>query len=549
MKKMTILKSVIFCSALALTVSGCKSTNNLEAIQVDPYTLTSNYRNVRIEGIGYKSEQFTEHKKTVEVGNATKEQTTYIIEDVKVLVVPVDFSDAPYSWYNDTEEGARQELEKVFFGGPEDMEWYSLREYYKSSSFGKCNVTGSVAPWWHTGISYTSIEKDTDTGYADTGYASKIAIEIQNYYRVHNDEINLADYDANKDGYVDTIIMVYTAPIETTGSLWWAFCSSVGSQIGNYTANGKKEAANRFFWASYRFLYERWNPQSGEPDQYTSDEIKAGQDMHGNPIHPDAHTMTHEFGHCLSLPDYYITDYNTSDYAGMGGLDMMDYNVGDHNAYSKMCYGWINPRRIAGTKGSITLTMNSTTTTGDTIIIPAPDKWNDTYMDQYLMIEFLTPEGVAKADGEQRYLGHYPLYYNRAGIRIIQIDSRLGLYQYSGAGDQAGYKFAGYTPSVKTSLNSAYVRVAADNTATRSCFPKYKLAEIIPATGKSIKTFNGSQANASCLYYEGDGFGMNGVWEDFKLNGVSGEKDREFGFKIHVDKIDGNKSATITISR
>ena len=542
MKKMTILKSVIFCSALTLTVTGCK-TSNLEAIQVDPYTLGANYRNVRIQGTGYSAEQFTEHSRIVEEGNVTKEQKTYVVEDVKVLVVPVDFTDAPYSWYNDTEDGARAELEKVFFGGPEDMQWYSLAEYYRSSSFGKCNVTGSVAPWWHTGVSYSSIDKE------DTSYATRTAGAIRDYYREHNDEINLAQYDANKDGYVDTIVMIYTAPITTTGEVWWAFCSSTGASTGKYTENGKKEEVNRYFWASYRFLYERWNQQSGESAQYSSEEIKAGQDIHGNPIHPDAHTMTHEFGHCLSLPDYYITDYNTSDYGAMGGLDMMDYNVGDHNAYSKMCYGWINPRRIAGTKGKITLTMNSTTTTGDAIIIPAADGWNNTYMDQYLLIEFLTPEGVAKADGEQRYLGHYPLYYNRAGIRILHIDSRLGLFQYSGTGDQAGYKFAGYTPGVKTTLEHAYVRVAADNTATRSCFPKYKIAEVVPSNGKSIKTFPGSQADATCLYYEGASFGMNGVWEDFKLNGTTGEKDKEFGFKIHVDKIDGNNSATITISR
>ena len=541
MRKMTILKSMIF-SALAVCVTGCPSGSNLEAIKVDPYTLKSNYRDVRVLGTGYPGEQFTKLERVVEEGGVSKQQSTYVVQNVRALVVPVDFTDAPYSWYNDTEDGAREELRKVMFGGPDEMQWYSLAEYYKASSFGTCNITGTVTPWWHTGVSYKSITKE------NTGYASEIAVQIQDYYREHNDEINLADYDANQDGFVDTIIMIYTAPITTTGEVWWAFCSHVSGAFGKYTPSGNREGANRFFWASYRFLYERWNPRTGQPSQYTSEEIKAGVDMDGNPIHPDAHTMTHEFGHCLSLPDYYITDYNENDYGGMGGLDMMDYNVGDHNAYSKMCYGWVNPRRISGTKGKLTLTMNSTTRTGDTIIIPAPNGWNDTYMDQYLLVEFLTPEGVAKADGEQPYLGHYPLYYNRAGIRITQIDSRLGVYQYSGAGDQAGYHFAGYTPGVSTNIQQAYVRVAADNTATRSCYPKYKIAEVLPSDGKSIKS-HGSKADTECLYFEGASFGMDGIWEDFKLNGVSGEKDRDFGFKIHVDKIDGNNSATITISR
>ena len=542
MKKMTILTGILFSAALVVTVSGCKG-DKLSAIQVDPYTLAANYRNLRIKGIGYSGEQFTEHSEMREVDGKQVMKSTYVIEDVKALVVPVDFTDYPYTDYANSEEEMNAELTKVFFGDEDDMEWYSLAGYYKSTSFGKCNISGSVAPVWHTNQKVSQINKD------ETGYAANLAVQIQDYYRSHS-EINLAEYDANQDGFIDSLIMIYTAPITTTGELWWAFCSSVSGAFGKYTKTGNLEGAHRFFWASYRFLYERWNRQSGEAEQYTSSEIKAGVDIHGNPIHPDAHTMTHEYGHVLSLPDYYITDYAASDYGAMGGLDMMDYNVGDHNAYSKMMYGWINPRRIAGTKGKITLTLNSTTTTGDTIIIPAPGKWNDTYLDQYLVVEFLTPEGVAKQDGTERYLGHYPLYYNKAGIRILHIDSRMGVYTYTGTGDTGSYKFTGYTwNTTPPDSTKTYVKVAADNTASRSCFSKYKLAEVLPSDGKSIKAHN-SKATTDCLYFEGQSFGVaGGAWADFKLNGISGEKDEEFGFKITIDKIDGNKSATITISR
>ena len=559
MKKLTVLTALLFSAAMSLSVTGCKKDpvnpeppvdNSLKAVQVDPYTLGSNYRNLRIKGYGYSGEQFTEHKQKVTVDGETKTATTYVIEDVKALVIPVDFTDAPYTLYGESEESTRAELEKVFFGGPEDMQWYSLKEYYASSSFGKCNISGTVGPWWHTGVDWQSLPSTTESGKKvyNTAYSQTLAIQIQDYYRAHPNEINLSEYDANKDGFIDSLIMIYTAPIRTTGDLFWAFCWSVPGAWGKYNTSGNLEGVNRFFWASYRFLYERKNRQNGEEEQYTSEEIKAGVDVHGNPIYPDAHTMTHEYGHVLSLPDYYITDYDAADYGAMGGLDMMDYNVGDHNAYSKMMYGWINPRRITGLEGSITLTLNSTTTTGDTIIIPAPGEWNNTYLDQYLVIEFLTPDGVAKQDGEERYLGHYPLYYNQPGIRILHIDSRMGLYQASGSGDNAGYKFVGYTWTTSTDLSQAYVRVAADNTKSKSCFPKYKLAEVLPSDGRSIKAHN-SEADTECLYFEGDGFGENGVWENYKLNGISGEKDKDFGFKIHVDKINGKQSATITISR
>ena len=529
MKKMTILKGMIFCTALTMTVAGCKG-NNLEAIQVDPYTLVSNYRDVRVLGTGYAGEQFTEHSRIVDDNGVTKQQKTYVVEDVKVLVVPVDFTDAPYSWYNDTEDGARAELNKVFFGGPDDMQWYSLAEYYKSSSFGQCNVTGYVAPWWHTGVKYTTITK------SNTGYAEEIATDIQDYYREHNDEINLADYDANKDGFVDTIVMVYTAPITTTGEVWWAFCWSVSGAYGHYPKDGSfgsEMGVNRFFWASFNFMYEK-----GPNSYYTSAEIKSGV------AKPDAHTMTHEFGHCLSLPDYYVTDYNGSDYAGMGGLDMMDNNIGDHNAYSKILYGWINPRRIDGSYGSITLDINSTTRTGDTIIIPASGEWNNTYLDQYVMIEFLTPEGVAVKDGEERYLGYYPQYYNKAGIRITHVDSRMGVW----TAGTSKYEFGGYTWATSTDMDRSYVGIAADNTANDSAYPLYKQIEVLPKDGKSMKTHKGDSGN-DWLYMAGDEFGAVGCWDNFKLNGTDGTQEKEFGFKIRVDAIDGFNKATLTISR
>jgi M6 family metalloprotease-like protein len=45
----------------------------------------------------------------------------------------------------------------------------------------------------------------------------------------------------------------------------------------------------------------------------------------------------------LGLPDYYDYDDTTGPKGGVGGWDMMDYNGGDHNAFSKYLLGWIDP--------------------------------------------------------------------------------------------------------------------------------------------------------------------------------------------------------------
>ena len=155
MKKLSLITGVVLSALMGLTVVGCGNKNNsssssddvdkdaLAAVEVDPYSLTSNYRDLRIKGRGYAGEQFTEHSRLVDDNGVTKEEKTYVVENVRALVVPVDFTDYPYSLYNDTEDGAREELRKVMFGTPEEMEWYSLAEYYKQSSFGKCNISAN----------------------------------------------------------------------------------------------------------------------------------------------------------------------------------------------------------------------------------------------------------------------------------------------------------------------------------------------------------------------------------------------------------------------
>ena len=531
MKHISILRAILLATLACTSVTGCGGSK-LEVVQVDPYELGANHRNMRINGIGYSGEQYTEKM------NADF-KTTYVIEDVKALVVPVDFIDVPITTYG-TDEHVHDILKAAVFGTREENAWYSLKEYYASSSFGQCNITGTVLPTWHWNDTVANINKNKK----DTGLAARIAVKIQDYYREHpitledGSEVNLSHFDSNQDGLIDSIIMIYSAPITTTGEIWWAFCSSVSGAYGKYTRTGNLEGANRFFWASMKFLFEKGG--SGEDAYYSNEEIAAGT------VKPDAHTLTHEYGHVLSLPDYYVTDYNGSDYSAMGALDMMDYNIGDHNAFSKMLYGWINPKRVAGTSGKVTVELKSTTKTGDTIIIPAPGEWNNTYLDQYLMVEFLTPEGVAEQDGKAKYLGKYPLYYSKAGVRITHVDARMGLRTYS----SGKWQFSGYTwTTTPPEKNSSYISFAADNTASDSCFPDYKLIEVVPANGKTQKQRGGAAADDSCLYYQGDVFGTKGIHDKFMFNGIDGTKNVKFGFKISVDKIDGNESATITISR
>jgi hypothetical protein len=180
------------------------------------------------------------------------------------------------------------------------------------------------------------------------------------------------------------------------GDTFWAFTT-----WANNDSDKSSPMANTYCWASYDFMYEGYGTSK-----------------------VDAHTFIHETGHMMGLEDYYSYKDSSNDAfsAPMGCIDMMDYNIIDHDAYSKFAYGWVNPYKIdhAGT-----LTLRPSESTGDCAIIPTSGGWNGNAFDEYMMIEYYTPTGLNESDSESRYEGTYPLGFSENGIRIYHVDSRL----------------------------------------------------------------------------------------------------------------------------
>jgi hypothetical protein len=185
-----------------------------------------------------------------------------------------------------------------------------------------------------------------------------------------------------------------------------------------------------YAWASYDFMYEG----------YGSSEV-------------DGHTYIHETGHVLGLDDYY--SYTEGDWGAAGGLDMMDYNVLDHNAYSKFFLGWSDPFVVDGTKAATTINLSPFESSGQFILIN--DEWNGSAFDEYLAIEFYTPTGLNYQDSRVGgYPGNNVRGFTVPGIKIYHVDARLGLFSStSGA-------FLSYTDSAVGSASS-YPFIAHSN--------------------------------------------------------------------------------------
>ena len=51
---------------------------------------------------------------------------------------------------------------------------------------------------------------------------------------------------------------------------------------------------------------------------------------------------------CLVFYDYYDYEEGLRPDGGLGGADMMDYTVGDHNSFTKIILDWTTPLVVSG---------------------------------------------------------------------------------------------------------------------------------------------------------------------------------------------------------
>ena len=317
----------------------------------------------------------------------------------KVLVIPVEFNDSP------APSSMVEDLEKAFFGTSEETGWESLKSYYYKSSYGKLTIDGTVLEPFNTGKNvgyydnlYAQYLEDLDAYYnyeTDT-YPDNVEYSIiKSALEYYDDQINYDDYDTDNDGYIDSIYVIYTRDYDYEGDTnWWAY-------------------TYEYFTDDYEFY------DGVEADFYTFMSIQFFSDkLQEKTVKYNCETVIHETGHLLGLDDYYDYTENKGPEGGIGGGDMMDYNVGDHNAFSKVLLGWINPYVLTGSNVSITL--NSFEKSGDCIIVPK--NWNGSFYSEYFIIDYYTPTGVnAFVKGKSGLFGTY-------GIRIYHINAELLSY-------------------------------------------------------------------------------------------------------------------------
>lgn len=381
--------------------------------------------------------------------------------DAKLLVVPISFANYTCSKTHLGCKDTRVQIQNAFFGKESHTMGESVASYYAKSSFGKLRITGEVTPWYES--SYRLEEIKTDVSYR---LLSQLLTDAITWVK---SKVDISIYDQNQDGFIDSACFIYTAPYEEDTNLW-AFQSSL-----NATSNIASPNVKNFLWASCSFM------------NLTNAFSK-----------PDARTYIHETGHLLGLDDYYPTD--NSSYFPLGKSDMMDLNIGDHNVFSKMLLNWTRPYVVTG---DCEISILPSYQNGDCILVKTG--WNETAMDEYLLLEFYTPKGLYAQDSRLTFsYGNEKIHpLTKSGIKIYHVDARVGHYMTFSAQPFIGYDSEETRQRVEELHQQGqrtYRKIANHNTASLSPDQNYLITLLEP----DGSTFNRNAASNQSLFQSGD---------------------------------------------
>ena len=452
--------------------------------------------------------------------------------NTKLLVIPVWFKDSKSFISN--RDNVRDDIRKVYFGTEQETGWQSVKTFYETESNGRLTLNGTVSEWYEEDNNYSYYNYDTTVERYENRTPDLVVKATDWYFNNHSD--SRKNYDADGDGFLDGVILVYACPdnselnIQNKDNLW-AYTSWICDPNQCRTDN---PGVNPYFWASYDFMYgsETASIRTGKSNY-------GGGNTDNQTI--DSHTFIHEAGHIFGLEDYY--DYS-SKYVPAGGFSMQDYNVGGHDPFSCLSLGWADTY-IPDDDCEIILKPFQSS---HEVILLSPEfnSYNSPF-DEYLLLELYTPTGLNKFDTDYSYGSESPRGVNATGIRLWHVDARLVKNNYPGTSNpQSTYTYP-ISECILMMSNTYY----SSNTANMisPCgrnYANYNLLQLL-RNSSTAEHQTKSYFGASNLYKDGSTFTMSSISKQFvkagKLN-----SGLELGWSFDVSISGSNESAIATIT-
>lgn len=391
--------------------------------------------------------------------------------DLNVLVIPVQLMGETIT------QSQIDKLKLAFNGTSTDTGWESVSSFYSKSSYGKLNLTFDFSD---------VVQAKNNSKYYErysSNYETGSDLLLQEALEALDSKIDFSKYDTNGDGYIDAVYIIYSSSVDynSNDSFYWAY-------VTYYPNDEKYDGVTPYYYmfAGFDFM-----------DESTSD--------YG--IEINAMTYIHETGHLLGLDDYYDYYEYQGCNEGLGGADMMDYNTGDHGAYSKIMLGWMDANIVTTTK---TVTISALADKGECILVPLD--FDNSYFSEYLIIDLYSAKGL----NELESIVDGSILYDGAayGVRIYHVTSWVD----KPCDEDEYYSITNY--------NNSITDIA--------------LIKLIQADGgKNFKNTNG-YTQKSDLWQAGDVFSQ--VFSSYTRN--NGDL---LNFDIKIDSVSAD-SATITIT-
>ncbi len=291
--------------------------------------------------------------------------------NVKILALLVAFSDYAPTNSAPSIDG------KLYGDGTAAAPYESVRNYYRRASFNQLEIGGTTLGWYTTAYPRSSVAQTR------AGREALIKEALNSFNSAGHD---FSQYDNDGDGAIDYFVVIWTGPDNGWGNFWWGYQTSFSDTA--YLLDGKRLRDYSWQWES--------RPTGGT----------------FSPI-----VVIHETGHALGLPDYYDYDDSVGPLGGVGGLDMMDGNWGDHNCFSKFLLDWLTPTVVSG--GANTVSLRSAGSFGDAVIF-SKGATSQPFA-EYFMVQNRTRSGN-------------DVTYPTDGLLVWHLDARLNLaatdYQY-----------------------------------------------------------------------------------------------------------------------
>ena len=470
------------------------------------------------------------------LNSATGTGVTPASGTAKILVVPIWFTDSTNYIDQNHREDIRSDIETAYFGSNDDTGWRSVSTFYAEESLGAITLTGTVSEWYEIGKAASYYSSESNGASRTQSLASAAA----NWYFTNHTSEKRTDYDCDKDGFIDGVMLIYAHPdYSTLGysgysmSNLWAYC-----YWANNSRNKTNPTVSQYFWASYDFMYSREDAYTRTGKSYNA----SGDTSH---CYIDAHTFTHEMGHMFGLDDYY--DYSGS-YSPAGAFSMQDHNVGSHDAFSILSLGW--GKAYIPTE-TTTINLKPMTQSGEMILLtPSWNEFNSAF-DEYLLLEYYTPDGVNEMDATYTYSGSVK-GPSVSGIRVWHVDARMVYYESDGRARTSqittnpnyecyyGVQLAMSNTYNKNGVDEGYLSPLGSN------YYNYNLLQIIH-NSTTLSSANSNNFSSSSLFKAGSSFSMSHYGKQFVNTGKLNQ-NIDLGFTFEVNSLN-SEYASITVTK